>query len=139
MFILQTSYGPKLGSRRDRSNSYPPFTAIPALAKALEKNPIARLGAQNMHWEKCGAFTGEISAPMLRALYVNNVVHGHSEPRRLFGETDEMVNRKIITALSGLNISHSRRVGREFFFNTARHFDIGHVPQVGSLAKSRWN
>src|SRR5271165_7659061 len=53
----------------------PPFTAIPALAEALEKNPVARLGAQNMHWEKCGAFTGEISATMLRALKVNCVVH----------------------------------------------------------------
>jgi triosephosphate isomerase len=78
----------------------PPFTAIPALAEALERNPVARLGAQNMHWERCGAFTGEISAPMLRALYVNYVVLGHSERRRLFGETDEMVNRKIIAALS---------------------------------------
>ncbi len=78
----------------------PPFTAIPALAEALEKSPVARLGAQNMHWEKCGPFTGEISATMLRALYVNYVVLGHSERRRLFGETDEMVNRKITAALS---------------------------------------
>jgi hypothetical protein len=76
---------------------------------------------------------------MLRALYVNYVVLGHSEPRRLFGETDEIVNRKIITAPSGLKISHSRRVGRESFFNSARHFDLGHVPQVGSSEKSRLN
>jgi len=78
----------------------PPFTAIPALAEALQKNPIARLGAQNMHWEKCGAFTGEISTTMLRALNVNYVVLGHSERRRLFGETDEIINRKITAALS---------------------------------------
>ena len=78
----------------------PPFTAIPALAEAVEKKPVARLGAQNMHWEKSGAFTGEISATMLRALDVNYVVLGHSERRRLFGETDEIVNRKITAALS---------------------------------------
>jgi triosephosphate isomerase (TIM) len=78
----------------------PPFTAIPALAEAVEKKPVARLGAQNMHWEKSGAFTGEISATMLRALDVNYVVLGHSERRRLFGETDEIVNRKITAALN---------------------------------------
>ena len=78
----------------------PPFTAIPALAMALEKTPLVRLGAQNMHWEKSGAFTGEISAGMLRALRVNYVVIGHSERRTLFGESDEIVNRKVTAALS---------------------------------------
>jgi triosephosphate isomerase (TIM) len=77
----------------------PPFTAIPTLAEAFEKHPFLRLGAQNTHWEKSGAFTGEISAQMLRALYVKYVVIGHSERRTLFGETDEIVNRKVRAAL----------------------------------------
>lgn len=52
-----------------------------------------------MHWEKSGAFTGEVSAAMLRALYVKYVIVGHSERRSLFGETDEIVNRKVRAAL----------------------------------------
>jgi triosephosphate isomerase len=76
----------------------PPFTAIPALAEAFDKIQSLRLGAQNMHWEKSGAFTGEISAQMLKALYVKYVVIGHSERRTLFGETDELVNRKVRSA-----------------------------------------
>lgn len=77
----------------------PPFTAIPALVSASEKSQVLRIGAQNMHWAKSGAFTGEISATMLRALYVKYVVLGHSERRALFGETDEIVNRKVRAAL----------------------------------------
>jgi len=77
----------------------PPFTAIPALALTPAKMQFIRLGAQNMHWEKSGAFTGEISAGMLRALYVKYVIVGHSERRLLFGETDEVVNRKLRLAL----------------------------------------
>src|SRR5260370_31421161 len=77
----------------------PPFTAIPALISASEKTQALRIGAQNMHWERSGAFTGEISATMLRALYVKYVVLGHSERRTLFGETDEIVNRKVRAAL----------------------------------------
>ena len=77
----------------------PAFTAIPALVSASEKVPAVRIGAQNMHWEKSGAFTGEVSAAMLRALYVRYVIVGHSERRSLFGETDEIVNRKVRAAL----------------------------------------
>jgi triosephosphate isomerase (TIM) len=77
----------------------PPFTAIPALVAASEKVPTVWIGAQNMHWEKSGAFTGEVSAEMLRALYVKYVIVGHSERRSLFGETDEIVNRKVRAAL----------------------------------------
>ena len=77
----------------------PPFTAIPALVAASEKMPSVRIGAQNMHWEKSGAFTGEVSATMLRALFVKYVILGHSERRGLFGETDEIVNRKVRAAL----------------------------------------
>src|SRR6266702_3293945 len=76
----------------------PPFTAIARVSEALGKAQNIKVGAQNMHWEKSGAFTGEISAPLLRDLFVHYVVLGHSERRSLFGETDEMVNRKVRTA-----------------------------------------
>lgn len=77
----------------------PPFTALSVVSGMLNGTHI-RLGAQNMHWEKSGAFTGEISAEMLRALYCHYVILGHSERRALFGETDEIVNRKIKAALA---------------------------------------
>jgi triosephosphate isomerase (TIM) len=77
----------------------PSFTSIPTLAQASGKAPFIRLGAQNLHWERNGAFTGEISATMLRALFVKYVIIGHSERRTLFGETDEMVQKKVHTAL----------------------------------------
>jgi triosephosphate isomerase len=77
----------------------PPFTSIPMLAQISEKAPFIRIGAQNMYWERSGAYTGEISATMLRVLFVKYVVIGHSERRMLFGETDETVNRKVHSAL----------------------------------------
>ncbi len=76
----------------------PPFTAIPKVTEALAKAHNIKVGAQNMYWEKSGAFTGEISASLLRDLFVHYVVLGHSERRILFGETDEMVNRKVHAA-----------------------------------------
>jgi len=76
----------------------PPFTAIPKVSETLGRAHNIKLGAQNMYWEKSGAFTGEISAPLLRDLFVYYVVLGHSERRTLFGETDEMVNRKVRAA-----------------------------------------
>ena len=79
----------------------PAFTSIPALASALERSPApVALGAQNVHWEKGGAFTGEVSAAMLRALKVQYVVIGHSERRQGFGETDAVVAKKVGVALS---------------------------------------
>ena len=77
----------------------PAFTALAKVSEILGRGQAAKLGAQNMHWEKSGAFTGEISAQMLRELYVRYVVLGHSERRTLFGETDEVVNRKVRSAL----------------------------------------
>ena len=71
----------------------PPFTALESAHRALEGSGIA-LGAQNVHWEAQGAFTGEISAGMLRAVGCAYVIVGHSERRQLFGETDSMVSKK---------------------------------------------
>jgi triosephosphate isomerase len=76
----------------------PPFTAIAAVNTALGQAQHIKVGAQNMHWERAGAFTGEISPAMLRDLFVRYVVLGHSERRTLFGETDEIVNRKVRAA-----------------------------------------
>ena len=76
----------------------PPFTAVEAVGRVLEGSEV-RLGGQNMHHEASGAFTGEVSAPMLRAIFASYVILGHSERRTLFGETDEIVNRKVAAAL----------------------------------------
>ncbi len=76
----------------------PPFTALSAVKKALENTPIC-LGGQNMHWERAGAFTGEISGQMLTDVGCTHVILGHSERRLLFGESDEAVDRKISAAV----------------------------------------
>ncbi len=76
----------------------PPFTALTAVAEALRGSGVL-LGAQNMHWEKEGAFTGEVSPLMLRDAGCSHVILGHSERRHVFGETDEEVSRKTRAAL----------------------------------------
>ena len=76
-----------------------PFTDIQAAVKAAKGSKIA-IGAENMHFEKSGAFTGEISADMLTELGVEYVVIGHSERRQYFGETDETVNKRTKAALA---------------------------------------
>lgn len=76
----------------------PPFTALESAGRSLEGSNV-KLGAQNMHFELSGAFTGEVSAPMLRDLFVTHVILGHSERRALFGETDTMINQKVLTAI----------------------------------------
>jgi triosephosphate isomerase (TIM) len=77
----------------------PPFTAIPTAAQWLQGTRI-HLGAQTMHWELKGAFTGEISAPMLLEFGVSHVILGHSERRASGAETDRTVNLEVHTALA---------------------------------------
>jgi triosephosphate isomerase len=74
-----------------------PFTSLAVLSKNLHGSRI-RLGAQNVHWQEAGAFTGEISGPMLSELGVRYVIVGHSERRQYFGETDETVNLRLKAA-----------------------------------------
>ena len=76
----------------------PPFTSL-TIANELLKNSNIKLGAQNMHHEKSGAFTGEISCEMLKNMGCTFVIIGHSERRIIFKETDELINKKILVAL----------------------------------------
>ncbi|GMQ93960.1 MAG: triose-phosphate isomerase [Acidimicrobiia bacterium] len=73
----------------------PPFTALRSAQTVIETDHLSiKLGAQNLDWHDSGAFTGEVSASMLHKLSVRYVLVGHSERRQLFGETDEVVNKK---------------------------------------------
>ena len=77
----------------------PPFTALHAVSRAIGGTRIA-LGAQNLHWEKAGAFTGEIAAAQLLDAGCAHVIIGHSERRQFFGETDDTVSRRLGAALA---------------------------------------
>ncbi|MBI4168773.1 MAG: triose-phosphate isomerase [Acidobacteria bacterium] len=94
---------PRVSGYADREVAVaPPFTALPAVAPLLKESPVG-LAAQDLFWESEGAYTGEISPLMLQDLGVTYVLVGHSERRRHLGETDRMVNQKVLAALrSGL-------------------------------------
>jgi triosephosphate isomerase len=77
----------------------PPFLALEAVHQILDGSPI-KLGAQDIHWEAKGAFTGEVSAAMLKEVGVSAVILGHSERRHVMGETNEMVNKKLKASLA---------------------------------------
>jgi triosephosphate isomerase len=77
----------------------PPFTALYAVSTIIQGTNL-KLGAQNVHWEREGAFTGEIAAPMLKELSVQYAIVGHSERRQYFGETNEGVNKRAKAALA---------------------------------------
>lgn len=90
------------GHDRDEIVVCPPYIDLHTAVAAAKGSNVC-VGAQNMHWEKEGAFTGEISAPMLNAIGITHVIIGHSERRQYFNETDDSVNRKLEYALeSGL-------------------------------------
>jgi triosephosphate isomerase len=77
----------------------PPFTAVHAAVEAARGTPVA-VAVQNLHWEREGAFTGEVSAAMARDAGATHAIIGHSERRTLFGETNQTVNRKAAAALA---------------------------------------
>src|SRR5438067_1030373 len=77
----------------------PPFLALAGVREALADGPI-RLGAQDVHWEPKGAFTGEVSTAMLQDVGCTAVILGHSERRHIMGETNEMVNKKVKACLA---------------------------------------
>ena len=83
---------------RDEITVCPPFVDLPAAVEAARGSHIS-IGAQDMYWEKNGAYTGEISPDMLLAVGCTHVILGHSERRQYFGETDDIVNQKLKAAL----------------------------------------
>lgn len=122
----------------------PPFTALIHIRGALENTPI-HLGAQNMHWESSGAFTGEVSGNMLLEVGCTHVILGHSERRLLFGETDELIDRKVSSATDlGLTpilcvgeTLEQRESGQTFeVLRDQLEGSLDHALRAGSLAPS---
>lgn len=87
------------GHNRDEIVLCPPYVDIATAVQAARHSNV-QIGAQNMYWEKEGAFTGEVSARMILAAGCTHVIIGHSERRQYFGETDDSVNKKLIAALN---------------------------------------
>lgn len=105
---FMSDFVPKLVSSEDITSNidrgmmelaiFAPFVSLEAAIKGKNLSPLI-IGAQNMHWEKNGAFTGEVSAPMLKELGCTHVIIGHSERRHIFHETSEELHNKLLTAL----------------------------------------
>jgi triosephosphate isomerase len=100
----------------------PPFVSIPAAVDAAEGR--LNVGGQNLHWEDSGAFTGEISGPMLKGIGCLYVIIGHSERRQYFGETNETVNKRIFAAIRN-DLQPILCVGE-----TLEEREAGHTSQV---------
>src|SRR5215813_4924985 len=79
----------------------PPFTAVHAVAEAARNSNVG-VAAQDLYWEREGPFTGEVSPLMIKEAGAQYVIIGHCERRRLFGETDQQVNRKVVAALGAV-------------------------------------
>jgi triosephosphate isomerase len=116
---------------------HPPFTDIRSVQTLLDADdiPIA-LGAQHCHWEPSGAFTGEVSPVFLAKLNVRYVIAGHSERRELFGETDEMVSKKI-TAIEGSGMVPIACVGETLDEREAGATESKVLGQIDSALKGR--
>lgn len=91
---------PLVADSKDEIVVCPPFVCLPAAIQAVKGSKI-KVGAQNVHFEKSGAFTAEVSVDMLKAIGVKYAIVGHSERRQYFGETDEVVNKRALAALEG--------------------------------------
>lgn len=98
-----TTFAPLVKDVQDRVVIVcPPFVYLSRLVEAFRGGPV-KIGSQNIFWEDQGAYTGEVSGPMLKSLGVTYAVIGHSERRQYFGETDATVNKRVLAALkSGL-------------------------------------
>lgn len=97
--MVQNLHEASVGLEKAQLIVIPPFPALSEVSRTLQGSPV-QIGAQNMHWEEQGAFTGEVSAPMLKDAGCTLVVIGHSERRQYYGETNETVNKKIKAALA---------------------------------------
>jgi triosephosphate isomerase (TIM) len=116
---------------------HPPFTDIRSVQTVIESDDIPMaLGAQHCHWEEKGAYTGEVSPHFLAKLNVQYVIVGHSERREIFGETDEMVAKKI-TAIQNLGMKPIVCVGETLEEREAGHTNDKVLGQLMSVLEGR--